>query len=435
MTTPHYPQGCPAGSEVRGSAVVPAAWSPRDNAWIVNFNNGNSNDDHQDNEYHVLLSRPRECHVEPSLRTLHAAWRRARRRKTPSANQLAFETRWIDELLELEAALERGTWRRRPSTCFIAGGDKAREIHAPDFADRVVHHWVVPPLEARFEPTFIHDSYSNRRGKGTHAAVRRLERFVRQVHSGQGGGGYLKLDIRNCFNSVHRPTLLAQLLQRIERDGLPDSVRRTVLALLGDPFHPRARYACTERERSRVPAWKRLENAPRDHGIPIGDLFSQFGINVHLDPFDQFVKHRLRCRRYLRYVDDFVLIHHDRAQLLEWCGQIEYFLSEHLRLALKPHYELRPLTAGIDFLGYVVFPTHTVIRRRVVGHCRARLDAWARKHVRGDRIRAGRAAREALRSTWTSYLGHFRHARHRRLVESFARRYPWLPRVLSSLEA
>src|SRR5690606_19358766 len=135
----------------------------------------------------------------------------ARRGKVPSANRLSFESRWIDHLLELEQRLNAGTWQPSRSTCFIARRPKSREIHAPDFADRVVHHWLVPYLEEIYEPRFIHDSFSNRAGKGTHAAVDRLRHFIRQVHSGQGGGWYLQLDVRNFFNSLHRPTLWRML--------------------------------------------------------------------------------------------------------------------------------------------------------------------------------------------------------------------------------
>jgi RNA-directed DNA polymerase len=128
-----------------------------------------------------------------------------RRAKKTSRNQLGFDSFWLDGLFALQERLEGDTWNPGPSTCFISLKPKVRESHAPDFADRIVHHWLVPQLEAIYEPTFIFDAYSNRKGKGTHAAVERLKDFVHQVDSGQGGW-YLQLDIRNFFNSIHRPT-------------------------------------------------------------------------------------------------------------------------------------------------------------------------------------------------------------------------------------
>jgi len=223
MTMPRYVDtSCADGSQVRGLACPPDASSPSDYAWNVNFNNGNSDYNDQNN---TALVRPvrsassaRECQgAGVCLRELYDAWQRARRHKVPSNNQLAFESNWIDGLIDLEQQLLSGTWAPRPTTCFIAQRPKARQIHAPDFADRVVHHWLVPQLEALFERGFIHDSYANRVGKGTHAAVNRLRNYVREVHSGQGGGWYLQLDVRNFFNSIYRPTLYAMLKRRLQR--------------------------------------------------------------------------------------------------------------------------------------------------------------------------------------------------------------------------
>lgn len=420
MTKPRYLMSCTAGSQERGVAA-----SPADYAWIVNFNNGNSNWNNQNNEYHVRAVRAGECRAAVSLRTLHTAWLEARRAKKPSANQLAFDALWIDRLIELQARLSAGTWEPGPATCFIARAPKAREIHAPDFADRVVHHWLVPQLEAVYEPTFIHDVYSNRIGKGTHAAVRRLQAFIREVDSGQGGGWFLQLDIRNFFNAIHRPTLYAMLKRRVERHGIALPARQAAHALLRRSAGKSVIYQCTAIERAAVPAHKRLENAATGCGIPIGNLSSQFFANVYLDALDQFVKHELRAPRYLRYVDDFVLVHQDREQLATWCVRIEAFLAERLRLTLKPA-QLKPLSAGVDFLGYVIYPRHAVVRRRVISHARAKLDRWARKHVAGDRVTADEHSREELRSICASYAGHFSHANSWKLRRRFRERYPWL---------
>jgi RNA-directed DNA polymerase len=431
MTMPRYPNGCPAESQVRGVASSPDASDP-DYAWIVNFNNGNVNLNNRNNTAFVRAVRgpvaASECQGEQvSYRDLHAAWQRARRNKVPSAGQLHFESNWMERLLDLQRNLLTGTWSPLPTTCFVAQRPKAREIHAPAFSDRVVHHWLVPQLEAIFEPGFIHDSFANRRGRGTHAAVARLRRFVRQVHSGQGGGWYLQLDIRNFFNTVHRPTLYRILKARLERAGASLPVRRAVHALLRHPVARQGvRHLATPAQRALVPRHKRLEAAPAGCGLPIGNLSSQFFANVYLDRLDQFVKHTLRAPRYLRYVDDFVLVHHDRAQLEAWRVAIEHFLRRELRLELKDDIRLRRLTDGIDFLGYVVYPTHTRVRRRVIGHVNEALSAWERRHVAGDRVRGTPEHFRGVRSSWASYLGHLRHANGHRLQQRMHRRYPWL---------
>jgi len=362
----------------------------------------------------------------PALEALFDAWKRARRQKVPSHNQLRFDLRWADNLLQLQRELAAGTWSPRPSTCFIATRPKAREIHAPDFADRVVHHWLVPQLEAIYEPGFIHDSYANRAAKGTHAAVRRLQHFVRQVHSGQPDGWYLQLDIHNFFNCIHRPTLWAMLKQRLQRAALPDTALRATHALLRhDPLHAGVQVRAKPAELAQVPPHKHLANAAPGCGLPIGNLSSQFFANVYLDALDQFVKHQLTARRYLRYVDDFVLVHHSRDQLADWQHRITDFLRTELRLSLKPDIRLRRLGDGIDFLGYVVRPTHTLVRRRVVAHATAKLAAIEALHVRRGRLRATRSQRDAIRSVLASYDGHFQHANTHRLRQQLQARFPW----------
>src|SRR5690348_7205060 len=132
MTKLPYPFGWTAGSQVRGNA-------PADYAWNVNFNNGNANYNNRNNDGFVRAVRGGECQGANAieLRELYDAWRAARRGKRPSANQLAFDVQWIDGLLELQAELEAGRWEPAPPTCFVAKLPKAREIHAPDFRDRV----------------------------------------------------------------------------------------------------------------------------------------------------------------------------------------------------------------------------------------------------------------------------------------------------------
>ncbi len=419
MTMPRYQVGCAAGSQVCGEAANP------DWAWGVNFNNGNVNNNHRDNTGYVRAVRrvpAGECQGV-GFKDLYAAWQRARRKKQASHNQMSFETNLLDHLVDLEHQLNAGTWQPSPSTCFIASAPKAREIHAPDFSDRVVHHWLAPQLEAIYERTFIHDSHANRKNKGTHAAVDQLRRFVHQVNSGQGGGWYLQLDVHNFFNSIHRPTLYRMLKTRMEKHSLSEIAQHVVHALLRrSPLHNGVIYRATAAERAAVPMHKRLENAAPGCGLPIGNLSSQFFANVYLDQLDQFAKHELKARRYLRYVDDFVLVHHDREHLQKWQLQIETFLSERLQVRLKADVRLRPLSAGIDFLGYVVYPTHTRVRRRVVSHARERIEAWARECpgcCTRDQL-------EQLQAIWSSYSGHFMHADAWRLKTLFEQRYPRL---------
>ena len=386
--------------------------------------------------------------VPVSLAACFSAWQQARKGKKPSQNQLAFEARWIDNLLDLHTALRAGRWHSRCTVSFIVSHPKTREIHAPDFADRIVHHLLVERLAKIYEPVFIFDSFANRPGKGSHAAVDRLQSFMRARDNmpvqtdptlpplpdavsaplARGVGWALQLDIHNYFNSIHRPTLYAMLCARLtqqERRGhLPArhalALRSLCHKLLAQPTREQVRHPAAA---AQVPAHKLLRNAAPGCGLPVGNLTSQFFANVYLNALDQFVKHTLKVRHYVRYVDDFVLLGDSPAQLQAWQAQIADFLRDTLHLKLRDDASLLPYRQGIDFLGYEVFAQHRRVRRRVVQHCRAKLQAWYRQHTR----RALRAADVAqLQALLGSYWGHFAHANSVRLRYALFAQMPWL---------
>ena len=177
-----------------------------------------------------------------------------------------------------------------------------------------------------------------------------------------------------------------------------------------------------------IPVHKRLLHAGADKGLPIGNLTSQFFANVYLNELDQFIKHTLKCRYYVRYVDDFLLLHTSVAQLRQWEGRINDFLEERLHLRLRGPAVLRPCADGADFLGYIVRPWYRLVRRRVVGNCRERLDifAWSLLTGRpgGSRVlRLPAHRRLQLQAVVASYLGHFAHAQAAGLVGSLLDRY------------
>ncbi|MCF7999936.1 MAG: RNA-directed DNA polymerase [Methylovulum sp.] len=383
------------------------------------------------------MNLPEPCIAIPvSLRACYKAWRKARRGKRPSANQLVFDIRWLDNLLALKEQLRAGHWQPKRTVSFIVHHPKTREIHAPYFADRIVHHLLVERLEPLFEPVFIHDSYANRTGKGSHAAVDRLQQFMRSLDGRPSGDGwYLQLDIHNFFNSIHRPTLynlLCQRLAKVEQKGKIPPAHALALRSL---CHKLLAHKVTELVRDSIaaallPPHKRLANAPAACGIPVGNLTSQFFANVYLNELDQFVKHTLKCRYYVRYVDDFILLADSAEQLQLWQARISEFLQSHLRLRLKDEVRLQPLSQGIDFLGYRVFTPYRRVRPRVVAHCRAKLFAWERRFVRqnpqGMWIRVTAQDLSQLQAMLSSYWGHFSHANSVRLRHNLFAQFSWL---------
>ena len=387
-----------------------------------------------------VAERERGSHAEPfGLRALWRAYKVCRKGKRAARDTQGYEARLLDKLVSSRDALSQGRWRPSRTFSFVVSHPKAREIHASPFADRVVHHVIANRLARLYEPVFIYDSYANRVGKGTHAAVDRLQVFMRQASHGGARPAYaLQLDIANFFNSIHRPTLFRLLQGRLQRDvraGKLGSDEASSLQTLcrvlleGDPTLG-VRQRGHASHFALVPPHKRLGAVGPTSGLPIGNLTSQFFANVYLNELDQFVKHQLKCRWYVRYVDDFVLLHSDPAQLLAWRDQIVAFLAERLSLRLKALADPHPLNQGTDFLGYVVRPGYRLARRRVVRRMQVVLQAFERQHVRGTSRGLGLdlpvSARELLRAQLASFCTHLSHAQSIRLWLRVQRRHAWL---------
>ncbi len=371
----------------------------------------------------------------------YIACRRGKRR-TASAQRYAVGV--FDRLANTVDALASGMWKPSTAQAFVVTRPKAREVLAAAFGDRVVHHLLVPHLERQFEPAFIFDAWSNRVGKGIHAAVARLRGFMQSLtDNGARPGHALQLDIANFFNRIDRARLFQLLRRRLERDVLrkPDDVRhiRSAMAdrllwlcrqLLTGNAALGARPLGDPQRFASLPAHKRLINAPAGHGLPIGNLTSQFFANVYLNELDQFVKHRLKCRHYLRYVDDFVLLATDRQTLEHWREDIQGLLRRRLDLELRDEGLIAPVADGVDFLGYRVRASHLVCRPRVAGHCRQALVKWQRRWIRetpkATIYDLSQTARDTLASSVASYAAHFRHACHERLWAGLRRRHPAL---------
>jgi hypothetical protein len=379
--------------------------------------------------------------IPVDLRSLWEAWLSCRRRKRGTRDCVRYSGRLLDHLATTQAALNQRTWRPSRTRVFVVARPKAREIHAPIFADRVVHHWLVPQLEALYEPVFIHDSYANRIGKGTHAAVDRLQTFMRQAtRNGKVRAYALQFDIANCFNSINRRLLHEFIVHRLLAAGRrnPGELERyrhlawvTRQLLTGNPALNAHRLGQPSRF-DRVPAHKRLANAAPECGLPIGNLSSQFFANVYMDQLDQFVKHTLKCRWYVRYVDDFVLLAADATQLREWGTAIHDFLRDKLHLGLRcPLPAPLPVSAGVDFVGYIVRPNYTLSRRRVVQAADRALKRWSNRLLTNEGMHLCAKSRAGLQSTLGSYLGHFGHASSGNLAARLWHRHPWLNGLFS----
>lgn len=368
-----------------------------------------------------------------SLENIYRAYLKCRRRKRGTHNALRFEQRLEDNLVALHRELEDGTYRPGRFLAFLLDKPKRREIFAADFRDRVVHHVLVGHLEPDWERRFIHDSFACRKGKGTLAGVERLRSFTRKTTAnGTRRAFYLQLDIRSFFMALDRRVLWQRLASK-DRD--PAVLWLMHLILFQDPTANCRLRGARQADFDRLPQQKSLFQAPPERGLPIGNLTSQFWANVYLDALDQFVKHGLKARYYVRYCDDMVLLSTSRNELAAWQARIEGFLRDELHLEVNDRTKLRPVSDGIDFLGYIVRPDYLLVRRRVVGNLRERL-----QQAETSLLRAGMTVAVNSRSVFpwpwpilfevrqwlNSYLGYLRNASTHRLVARLRERHAWL---------
>lgn len=362
-----------------------------------------------------------------SFKALYAAYCACRRRKRNTANAMQFEMRLLDNLYSLSAALTNGAYKPTRSVCFVVNKPKRREIFAADFSDRVVHHLIVPRLEEVFEPRFIFDSYACRKAKGTHGAAARLRGFMNSITKGNRVSAWmLQLDVRSFFMSIDK-NILGEILARKVRDRADLDLALKIL------FHDCTKdyvYKGAPGLLATVPPHKSLFHVPPGKGLPIGNLTSQFFANVYLNELDQFVKHVLKVRYYIRYVDDFILLGRTREELQDAKDSIECFLRDKLRLTLKPEHSLKRVSEGADFLGYIVRPDYVLARNRVTGNLKQKLEFYEKELVStgvvAQKLLFHEETVSSLRSTLSSYLGHLKHANTRNLVEALWKRYGYL---------
>ncbi len=250
------------------------------------------------------------------------------------------------EILKLREELKARTYEPRPLNTFRIREPKVREIGAPDFRDRVVHHAICNVIEPMFERSYIYHSYACRKGKGTHRAIEHAQALSKKHDY------YLKCDIEKYFESVDHHTLKWLLRRRFKDTELLWLLEKIIDAYGG-----------------------------QGKGIPIGCLTSQHFANFYLDSFDHFIKDELGVKGYLRYMDDFVLFGNEKDELHELLSEFADFLREDLKLSLKEKATvLAPCTEGLPYLGFRIYPGLIRIKnqnkKRLLRKLRSRVDEY-----------------------------------------------------------
>jgi retron-type reverse transcriptase len=216
------------------------------------------------------------------------------------------------------------------------------------FRDRVVYHILVNIIEPIFEKIFIYDSYASRLNKGTHNAVKRFDYFKRKVtkngklvknakNNNMVKGYCLKADIKHYFETVDHENLLKIIKRKIKDDEIIWLIKKIL---------------------------NNFNTKTKGKGMLLVNLTSQFFANIYLNELDYFIKHKLKAKYYIRYVDDFVILHSSKKQLIKWKKQINNFLKKELKIELhKDKSKIKPLANGISFLGYRIFYHYKLLRK------------------------------------------------------------------------
>lgn len=319
---------------------------------------------------------------------LEEAYRKARLGKRGLAPAARFERRLEDNLVALQDELQMQAYRPGPYHSFYIHEPKRRLISAAPFRDRVVHHALCNIIEPLFERRFVFDSYANRIGKGTHRALDRCTYFARRYRYA------LQLDLVQFFPSIDH-ALLRQALGRVIGDEL-------VLALCEVILASGRGVQADEYQMVYFPG-DDLFASDRPRGLPIGNRTSQFWANVFMNGFDHFVKRALKAPAYLRYVDDVLVFSDDKRQLWEWrAAMVEYLAGLRLTIHAERAHP-RPVSEGLPFLGFTVFPDHRRLKPRKAIAFRRRL---------GQRLRGLAAGKLPLEAVHAAVRGWINHARY-----------------------
>ena len=293
-----------------------------------------------------------------SYSNLERAYKKARKGKASKDYVKEFELNLKQNILQLKKELEIQTYRPKPLVKFIIRDPKTRVIRKSDFRDRVVHHALVNILEPIYETIFINDSYANRLNKGTSAALKQLGNFKAKLtrngilinealHNNMVKGYVFKADIKHFFDSVDQRRLLEILAEHIK----DKKVLRLAEVILGNFDNPKT-------------------------GMPLGNMTSQFFANVYLNKLDYFIKHKLKLQYYIRYVDDFIILHDDKTILEVAKDKIESYLKFSLGLKLHPDKsKIFSLHRGVTFLGYRNFYHHRLLRKRNLNYFHKKLES------------------------------------------------------------
>jgi retron-type reverse transcriptase len=274
-----------------------------------------------------------------TVEKLLKAWQEFLRDKKDRKDVILFQTKLMDNIFDLYDDLKNKTYKHGGYVAFNISDPKPRIIHKAMVRDRLLHHLIYQELYEYFDSKFTYDSYSCRLEKGTHKAINKFRDFHRKVSKNNTKTCFvLKCDIRKFFANIDHG-ILKDILEKyiLDKDIL------WLFSRVIDSFSARQDLA--------------------EGGLPLGNLTSQLLVNIYMNEFDQFVKRELKVKYYIRYADDFVVLNEDKKYLENILEKMEEFLENKLKLQMHPDkVYIKTIASGVDFLGWVQFPKHIVLR-------------------------------------------------------------------------
>lgn len=317
---------------------------------------------------------------------LHQAYRKARKCKRYRNEVLAFSANLEENLIEIQNELIWKTYRVGRYREFYVWEPKQRLIMALPFKDRVIQWAVYRVLNPLFDRRYILDSYACRVGFGAHRSINRLQYWLRNIERKHDRVYVLKLDISKYFYRVDHDVLMSILERTIDDPDLLWLLETIIRC-------EHTKFGLSLKDRGFT--GERIN----DVGMPIGNLTSQMFANLYLHELDQYAKHELRVRHYMRYMDDILVLHWEKPRLWQIKQEIQQFLEERLHLALNDKTAVRSIAQGIEWVGYRVWPTHIKLRKSTAKRMKARL-----KYLQGL-YAAEEASWEKINASVQSYIG------------------------------
>lgn len=324
---------------------------------------------------------------------LYQAYLEARKCKRYRQDVLQFSANLEENLIQIQNELIYKTYKVGRYREFFVYEPKKRLIMALPFKDRVVQWAIYRQLNPIFDKQFIYDSYACRVGKGTHKAADRLQYWLRQVARKPTKYYYLKLDITKYFYRINHQILMEILQKKIDDPDLIwllDTIINCEDTKFGLPLDT-------------DPGECAPEDRLADVGMPIGNLTSQMFANLYLNEVDQYAKHELRLHYYIRYMDDIIILHYDKKYLHAIKDDIERFLNDNLALQLNGKTAIRPISCGIEFVGFRIWPTHRKLKKKTALKMKHRLKYLQKAYARGE------IGFDEVNASMQSYFGLLKH--------------------------